>query len=102
MLKEIGEMYDAEGVPRFLLVDEVLDEKTRRLKERAEALAAKRPPAPPNPNRSFENANKACALKNLSLRWLDKMASSTKRLRYFYRPIAAYKTGHKGVALKGV
>jgi hypothetical protein len=109
MLKEIGEMYDAEGLPRFLLVDDVLDEKTRRLKERAEAVAARRQVAAANPNRSFENANKACALKNLSLRWLDKMAgaaaagaAAAKRLRYFYRPIAAYKSGHKGVALKGV
>lgn len=103
MLKEIGDIYQAERAPRFLLVDHVLDEKTRRLKERKEAKDAGRAVTATNPNRSFENANKACALKNLVLRWLDKFISrreGAQKTRYFYRPISSYKSGHKGVALK--
>lgn len=106
MLKEIGDIFEREGFPRFLLVDEVLDEKARRVKEKKEAKEAGRAlPAvgPVNPNRTFENVNKACSLKDISLRWLDKMVKirgRTPSLRYFLRPIAAYKSQHKGIALK--
>jgi hypothetical protein len=45
--------------------------------------------------RKFQNVIKACALKNIILRMVDIMERRKKRLRYFYRPIAAIKTKHK-------
>jgi hypothetical protein len=111
MLKEIGAIFEGLGYPRFLMVDEVLDEKERRRVAREEAKAAGRalPPAPAKGSpRTFENVNRACALKDIALRWLDKVeqlpkgaaAGQTAPKRYFYRSVAAYKSGHR-VAAKG-
>jgi hypothetical protein len=116
-LKALGEILVAEGFPKFILTEEVLDEKARRQKEKMEAKAAGRT-APertktdikvcgsrePNAKgtRSFENSTRACALKNIVLRWLDRMNQQrgAGRLRYFYRPIASIKTGHRGTVSK--
>ena len=38
------------------------------------------------------NPNTYCALEEFMLRWMD--IRRVNRLRWFYRPIAAYKTGH--------
>lgn len=109
MLKEIGELMTAEGFPRFIVTDDVLDEKARRKKEKEEAKAAGRAATASkarNPRRSFENALRACALKNIILRWMSIMTAGrgggagAVHRRYFYRPVAALKTGHKGVIAK--
>ena len=98
-------MYVASGYPRFILTEEILDEKAKLKKARADAKAAGRKftaTTGTNPLRLFENAVKACALKDISLRWLDAMelrsgggAAGAKK-RYFYRPVAAFKSGHLG------
>ena len=116
-LKGMGEVLMGEGFPKFILTEEVLDEKARRQKEKVEAKTAGRA-APerakldvkvcgsrePNAKgtRSFENSTRACALKNIMLRWLDSMNQrrGAGRLRYFYRPIAAVKSGHRGTVVK--
>ena len=43
--------------------------------------------------RSFKNSARFCALTDLTLRMINKL-DTTKR--WFYRPIAAFKSGHKG------
>jgi hypothetical protein len=43
--------------------------------------------------RKFQNSARACMLKELILRWMDIMKVGGKR--WFYRPIAAFKTGHR-------
>jgi hypothetical protein len=44
------------------------------------------------------NAVRACALKDLLLRWMDLKNLGGKR--WFYRPVESIKTKHKGLALK--
>ena len=102
MLKDISNMLEAEGYPRFILVDEVLDEKARKRVERAEAKAAGRKSTVVSgrEERTFENAVKACALKNIVLRWMTIMQDAKGGKRYFFRPIAAMKSGHKGTVVK--
>jgi hypothetical protein len=103
MLKEISELLVAEGYPRFILVDEILDEKARKKREKEEAKAAGRKVVTAaKPARTFENAVRACALKNIMLRWMTIMqeAKGAGAKRYFYRPIAAAKSGHKGAVSK--
>lgn len=117
MLKEIADMIVGLGYPRFILTEEILDEKARRVAEKKTAKASGKKSAAGgvtaarNPLRSFENAIRACALKNVILRWLDGMeetrarragaggAAATAR-RYFFRPIASAKVGHKGTVTK--
>jgi hypothetical protein len=48
--------------------------------------------------RKFQNSTRACLLKELILRWMDIMGLDGKR--WFYRPISAYKTGHRFVPPK--
>jgi hypothetical protein len=103
MLKTISDILVAEGFPRFILTEEILDEKARKRKEKALAEAQKKAyliqPRPPG--RTFENAVRACALKDIILRWMDIMkAGADSRKRYFFRPIAAFKSGHKGAVQK--
>ena len=43
-------------------------------------------------NRFFRNVQRYCALRELVLRFMD--ARRVKNLRWFYRPIAAYKSNH--------
>jgi len=118
MLKDIAELLAVEGYPKFILVEEYLDEKVLRRKQeeevKAEAklsgtkyeksavelLARKTDYAKkgkhPFKTRTFENAVRACALKDIILRWMDIMQKQKSGRRYFYRPIAALKSGHKG------
>lgn len=96
MLKAIAELMDERGYKRLILRDEVLDEKERR---KAQKKAGTK--AAPNPLRQFQNTIRACALKNLILRWLDRMEQGRAAgIRFFYRPIAALKSGHKGSIAK--
>jgi hypothetical protein len=46
--------------------------------------------------RVFENAVRACGLKDIILRWMDILQREKEGKRYFYRPIEAVKSGHKG------
>lgn len=109
MLKEIGQQLVLEGYPKFLLVEEVLDQKILRKREKEEAkIAGKKSAAGQmhlDPRRTFENANRACALKEIMLRWMDisekAKGGGSGGKRYFYRPIASLKTKHKGIILKG-
>jgi len=108
-LQQIGEMLKTLGYPPFLLVDTVLNEKELRVKGEAGKLEKKDEAEVAQANREmqrvkdklikdfrrFQNVIKACALKNIILRMLDKMESEAGRKRYFYRPIAAIKTKHK-------
>lgn len=113
MLKDIAELLTREGYPKFILTDENLDEKALK---RTEAVAKSGGTTSDKPKikdierttqyaikngkkfktRKFENAVRACALKNIILRWMDIMQVEKGGLRYFYRPIAALKTNHKG------
>jgi hypothetical protein len=104
MLKEIAVYLTAEGYPRFILQDSILDSKQMIKKAKADAKAAGTAP-PENPihkDRIFENAIRACALKNIILRWMTNMQDMKEgeKKQYFYRPIAALKTGHKGIISK--
>jgi hypothetical protein len=102
MLKEISNILASEGYPRFILVEEILDEKAKRKRERQDAKAAgvKGVLLTKKSNRTFENAVRACALKNIILRLLTILNMSKGGRRYFYRPIAALKTGHRGTVMK--
>ena len=46
----------------------------------------------------LKNANSLCTLKELMLRWMDIKGVRSKR--WFYRPIASYKTNHRGKITK--
>ena len=122
MLKDIAELMASEGYPKFILTEEYLDEKARKKKTKADGQQIQADPirvstviqkkveqdAPgdkkakkvekPFKTRNFENAIRACALKNIILRWLDLMQRRKEPAgkRFFYRPIASLKTGHKG------
>jgi hypothetical protein len=98
MLKEISDILVAEGFPRFILTDDVLDVKAKKKQAK---LLAKSAAAIGGAPRVFENAVKACALKDIILRWLDLMKADTGK-RYFYRPVAALKSGHKGAVEKAL
>jgi hypothetical protein len=109
-LRQIRTMIIALGYPPFLLSDSILNEKKERVKEPTKGLKKKKEEDDLTPiereqkkmreklfkdTRKFQNAIKACALKNIILRMVDKMERQERRLRYFYRPIAAIKTKHK-------
>ena len=118
MLKDIAELMAREGYPKFLLTDEYLDEKALRRKRETEAAAAAKAAGTKFEKgavqdvvrttpyavkagkafktRKFENAIRACALKNIILRWMDIMGKARAGRRYFYRPIEAVKSDHKG------
>jgi hypothetical protein len=101
MLKDISNIMNEEGYPRFILTDEIFDEKARKKREKqdAKAVGGARKDVDGS-SRTFENAVRACALKNIMLRWLTNMQLPKGKKRYFYRPIAAMKSGHKGVVGK--
>jgi hypothetical protein len=109
-LRQIRTMITNLGYPAFLLSDVVLNEKEGRARETEKGGKKKREEDGLSPMereqkkmreklfkdvRKFQNVVKACALKNIILRMVDKMEREKKRLRYFYRPIAAIKTRHK-------
>lgn len=109
-LREIRAIITALGYPQFLLSDTILNEKEGRAQEAVKAVKKKKEDDGLSPiehekrkvrekllkdMRKFQNVIKACALKNIILRMVDTMERRKKRLRYFYRPIAAIKTKHK-------
>jgi len=49
---------------------------------------------PESGKRKIKNTNSYCSIKEYILRWMDKKKVSN--LRWFYRPISSFKTGHKG------
>ena len=105
-------MIEDEGYPRFMLIDEYLDERAirKRKKDKAEEegkeaeknlatvrttqYARKR--ERPFKTRTFENAIRACALKDIILRMIDFLQVKKDGKRCFYRPIFALKSDHKG------
>jgi hypothetical protein len=107
MLKDIAGLMEAEGYPKFILTEEYLDEKARKKSAKTAGQKAAAEPVrtgeyslmkggKPFKTRSFENAVRACALKDIILRWIDIMQRRKGGKRFFYRPIAALKSGHKG------
>ena len=48
--------------------------------------------------RKIRNVNVYCTLKEYILRWMD--IKKVRNLRWFYRPISSYKTGHRGRVTK--
>lgn len=112
MLKDIAKMIEAEDYPKFMLVDEYLDEKAIRKRQQDEAKAAgkkaEKDPTTvrttqyakkgkhPFKTRTFENAIRACALKDIILRMIDFLQVNKGGKRSFYRPIPAMKSDHKG------
>jgi hypothetical protein len=110
MLKDIAATMEARGYPKFILTEEYLDEREQKKKAKLEGKAPAAAALREGPyayvgkkkdkvfkTRSFENAIRACALKNIVLRWLDIMerAKGGDGRRFFYRPIASLKTKHK-------
>jgi hypothetical protein len=93
MLKEIAIIMDELDYHTLILRDDVLNEKKQRKEKRAAGIIA------PS-TRHFENTMRACALKDLTLRWIDVMERDGKGIRAFYRPIAAARSGHKGTVMK--
>jgi len=81
LLEQIGDILRELGLPDFDMKAEVFQTSG----------ADKHP-------RKFQNSTRACLLKELILRWMDIMALDGKR--WFYRPVAAYKTGHRSVPPK--
>jgi hypothetical protein len=53
---------------------------------------------PDNGKRKIKNANMYCTIKEYILRWMDK--KKIKNVRWFYRPVSSFKTGHKGRVVK--
>jgi hypothetical protein len=112
MLKDIAGLMEAEGYPKFILTEQYLDEKASKKKAKEDAKTAGQKYVATDPvrtgvysllkggkpfkTRSFENAVRACALKDIILRWIDIMQQRKGGKRFFYRPIAALKSGHKG------
>jgi hypothetical protein len=123
MLKDISDLMAAEGYPRLILTEEYLDERVRikaakkaakEAAEEAKKAGRKYEPGPAEPaepvrtgefarkgkqpfkTRQFENAIRACALKDIILRWIDYLQRKKGGKRFFFRPVAALKTGHKG------
>jgi hypothetical protein len=48
--------------------------------------------------RKIRNVNTYCTIKEYILRWMDM--KKVRNLRWFYRPISSYKTGHRGRVTK--
>lgn len=109
-LKQIRDMIVALGLPPFLIVDAVLnekegrslrlrDEKKKKKKEEeltpAEKEVLKMKEKLVDSFRKFQNVIKACSLKNITLRMVDKLERARGGKRYFYRPISAVKSKHK-------
>ena len=108
-LKQIAAMIVALGYPPFLIRDSVLNEKEERKKlhedkkkkksdkelTAAEKEVIKMKDKLTDSFRKFQNVIKACSLKNITLRMIDKLERIRGGKRYFYRPISAVKSKHK-------
>jgi hypothetical protein len=104
-------MIIALGYPPFLLSDDILNEKEQRKVEPKEPKKKKAAGEAAESaaevefrkmytklrldTRKFQNVIKACALKEIILRMVDKMEQAKGRKRYFYRPVSAIKSQHK-------
>lgn len=90
-LRTIREILVGLGYPPFLLTDDILNqtEKVAGARKGADFRARLL-----SEQRVFQNAIKACALKELCLRLLHKLESAKGGKRYFYRSIASVKTQH--------
>jgi hypothetical protein len=115
LLRRMKTMILALGYPPFLLTDSVLDEKDERKKDvavskkkkgKGEATGDSDMTAAQLRNlktrariigdvRKFQNVEKACALKNIILRFVDILEKKAGRKRYFYRPVSAIKSKHR-------
>ena len=111
-LRMMREMIAALGYPQFLLTEAVLNEKEDRAKAKVAEKGGKKKKEEDGLSpmereerkmqeklfkdvRKFQNVIKACALKNIMLRMVDKLEREKERMRYFYRPILAIKTRHR-------
>jgi hypothetical protein len=108
-LKQIRDMIVALGYPPFLIIDSVLNEKDERgakkelvkKKKKESDLTAEQHETVKMKDklvdsfRKFQNVVKACTLKNITLRLVDKLEKIRGGKRYFYRPISAVKSKHK-------
>lgn len=124
-LRDIREMILELGYPAFLAREEILGEKDERKKEKDGATPvpkAKKKKGKTDEeisprrqeflkaqaklrldSRKFQNVVKACVLKNILLRMVDRLeaekpaggAAAPKAKKYFYRPVAAIKARHK-------
>jgi hypothetical protein len=107
-LRQIRTMIMALGYPEFLINDLVLNEKEERkkvvkkMKKEDEVMSTgerevvKMKIKLVDSFRKFQNVIKACALKNIILRMVDKLEKGRATgKRYFYRPISAIKSKHK-------
>ena len=96
--------------PIFLLADTVLNEKEDRKKDDGKQVKKKKAVTEGSAenkeflkvqtklildSRKFQNVVKACALKNIILRLIDKLERQKGGKRYFYRPISAIKSKHR-------
>lgn len=111
-LRLMRDMITALGYPPFLLTETVLNEKEDRAKAKVAEKGGKKKKEEDGLSpmereekkmqeklfkdvRKFQNVIKACALKNIMLRMVDKLERGKGRMRYFYRPILAIKTRHR-------
>jgi len=108
-LMKIQEMITPLGYPR--IIEPIINERETRVKADAAKIAKKKKDAEDaqplereakkvreklmKDSRKFQNVIKACALKNIVLRMVDKMERLERRKRYFYRPVAAIKSKHR-------
>ena len=111
-LRLMRDMITGLGYPPFLLTETVLNEKEDRAKAKVGEKGGKKKKEEDGLSpmereekkmqeklfkdvRKFQNVIKACALKNIMLRMVDKLERGKGRMRYFYRPILAIKTRHR-------
>jgi hypothetical protein len=80
-LISIGDILEKGGHSRFMLTSEAIKAASGAAKSKAY-------------NRKLKNVPRLCALMNIILRFIDILRIGDKR--YFYRPIASIKGGHKG------
>jgi hypothetical protein len=108
MLRDIRGILENRGYTKLFLYDRILDEDEIRRKEAKDIKKAKdektEPPKRTVPEREHMTRNlitatRPCTVKELLLRWLDVLERG-KGLRYFYRPVSALKSGHKGRTAK--
>ena len=90
MLYKFGSLLREAGLPDFDLNEPVFnaikEQKAKKGKKEKENILFPR------------NPNTYCALEEFVLRWMDIKKVNGKR--WFYRPIAAYKSGHRGKMIK--
>jgi hypothetical protein len=116
MLDKIGDILREQEISDFGFSEEAREAASavhrQREEKEKELRRIRKLPSKPNEDRvvaelgalkeadrSYQNAARACMLKELMLRWMDMMELSDKT--WFYRPIAAYKTFHRYKPIAG-